>query len=285
MFRSTSAQRSESDGTCELCCPAFPVVGRRRARPHRAESPRAQEPADVRIVRGAARSVPRPGGGAGGESGHRQRRRRQLLLRRRRARDHRSADEDGHDGPARIHAHDRRSRQSDARLSAADRRCSRRCLRRRRRDHRDGQRPARRHRTLARLVPVQSRRPRRLRHGCVRDPAANHRTRARSGAPVSRSLHEWRRGAAMGVLQSARCTRAIADSGNATRAGDRVRAVVRQRHHEDDAAPGVEHEHRSGDRSRSAGPGAVHADRGFPARLSRVRGKTEAAFQGNYEGN
>ena len=54
------------------------------------------------------------------------RRGRQFLLGRRRARDHRPAGRDGHAGTAAVHAHDRRSGQGDARVSAADRRRHRR---------------------------------------------------------------------------------------------------------------------------------------------------------------
>ena len=82
------------------------------------------------------------------------RRRRQLLLGRRRARDHRAAGRDAaqrrHAGPARVHAHDRRPGEGDARLPAADHLRGRRRLRRRRRDHRDGLGPALRHRRAAR---------------------------------------------------------------------------------------------------------------------------------------
>ena len=72
------------------------------------------------------------------EGGRAHRRRRQLLLRRRRARDHRPAGAAEGARAADVHAHDRRPRQGDARLPAADRRRDRRRLRRRRRDHGDG---------------------------------------------------------------------------------------------------------------------------------------------------
>ena len=65
-------------------------------------------------------------------------------------------------------------------LPAADRRGDRRRLRRRGRDPRDGLRPAPRHRQGQGRVPVQSCRPRRLRHGRLRDPAAHHRAGPRS---------------------------------------------------------------------------------------------------------
>ena len=50
------------------------------------------------------------------------RRRRQFFFRRRCVRDHRPAGEDGYQGPHRLYPHDRRSRQGDAGLSAADHR-------------------------------------------------------------------------------------------------------------------------------------------------------------------
>ena len=50
-----------------------------------------------------------------GEGGRHHRRRRQFLLRRRRARDHRAAGRDGHGRAARLHPHDRRAGEGDAR--------------------------------------------------------------------------------------------------------------------------------------------------------------------------
>jgi 2,4-dienoyl-CoA reductase-like NADH-dependent reductase (Old Yellow Enzyme family)/enoyl-CoA hydratase/carnithine racemase len=55
---------------------------------------------------------------------------------------------------------------------------------------------------------------------------------------------------------------------------------LRQRHHQDHAAPGMGHDARAGDRSGSAGAGAVHADRGLHPRLRGLRGQTEAALRG-----
>ena len=72
----------------------------------------------------------------------------------------------------------------------------------------------------------------------------------------------------------------LADGGDAARAGNRGRPVVRERHHQDDAEPGMEHEPRAGDRSGSAGAGAVHADGRFPARLPRVPREAEAGLRG-----
>ena len=120
----------------------------------------------------------------------RHRRRRQFLLRRRRARDHRSAGSDAggrrHAGPARLHAHDRRARQGDAALPAADHRGGRRHLRRRRRDHRHGLRHADRHAAHQDRIPVRARRTGRRRHGRLLDPAAHHRPGPRLGAALHR---------------------------------------------------------------------------------------------------
>ena len=71
-------------------------------------------------------------------------------------------------------------------VPAADRRGDRRRLRRRRRDPGDGVRPAARHREGQGRVPVQPRRPCRLRHGRLRDPAAHHRPGPRRGAALHR---------------------------------------------------------------------------------------------------
>ena len=129
--------------------------------------------------------------------------RRQFLLRRRRARHHRPAARARHEGPARLHPHDRRSRQGDARLPAADHRGGRRHLRRRRRDDRAVLRHAARHAGGQDRVSVHARRARRLRHGRLRDAAARHRAGPRGRAAVHRPHDERGRGRALGLLQSA----------------------------------------------------------------------------------
>ena len=126
---------------------------------------------------------------------------RQLLLRRRRVRDHRPAGADGHQGPHRLHPHDRRSGQGDAGVPAADHSRRRRHLRRRRRDHRHGLRPAACRGRCQGRVPVQQGRARRLRHGRLRDPAAHHRPVARLGTALYRPLHDRGGGRALGLLQ------------------------------------------------------------------------------------
>ena len=170
-------------------------AGRRH---HHAEPPRAQEPADLRLLRRAARPVPAAEVRRRREGGGDHRRRRQLLLRRRRARDHRPAGAARHARAAGVHPHDRRPGEGDARLPAADRRRHRRRVRRRRRDRRDGVRPAPRHRAQQDRVPVHPRRPGRLRHGRLRDAAAHHRPGPRRrtavhrpGAWAARKAERW----------------------------------------------------------------------------------------------
>ncbi len=129
--------------------------------------------------------------------------RRQFLLRRRRARHHRPAARARHEGPARLHPHDRRSGQGDARLSAADHRRGRRRLRRRRRHDRAVLRSAPRHAAGEDRVPVHPRRPCRLRHGRLRHAAARDRTGPRRGTAVHRPHHDGGGRRALGLLQSA----------------------------------------------------------------------------------
>ena len=76
----------------------FRLAGRRASRDDHARPPRAQEPADVRVVRGAERHLPRPDVVDGRARRRDHRRGRQLLLRRRRARDHRPARRDASTG-------------------------------------------------------------------------------------------------------------------------------------------------------------------------------------------
>ena len=160
------------------------VEGKVAQRPARPAG--AQEPADLRFLCRAARHVPRP------RLCRRRRRRgvpvqrRQFLLRRRCPRHHRPAGRDGHEGAARLHPHDRRSRQGDAQLRQADHRGGRRRRGRRRRHHRHGLRHPHRHAGGQDRLPVHPRRARRLRHGRLRDPAAHHRPGPRRRAALHR---------------------------------------------------------------------------------------------------
>ena len=114
---------------------------------------------------------------------------RQFLLGRRRAGDHRSADAHEHAGAAQFHAHDRRSRESDARLPAAHHRRGRRRVRRRRRHPGHVLRYSAEHAAFENRFPVHARRSRGLRHGRLRDFAAHHRPRARRGIAAVRPQH------------------------------------------------------------------------------------------------
>ena len=181
----------------------LPVAGRRQGRENPARPPRAQEPADLRILRRAARPLSRPRLCRRCRRGRVPAERRQFLLGRRRARHHRPAGQDGHEGAARLHAHDRRFRQGDAQLRQADHLGGRRRGGRRRRDHRHGLRHPHRHAGGEDRVPVHPRRARRLRHGRLRDPAAHHRPGPRGGAALHRPHDERGRGRALGVLQPA----------------------------------------------------------------------------------
>ena len=111
-------------------------------------------------------------------------------------------------GAARLHAHDRRPGQGDARLPAADRRRDRRHLRRRRRDHRDGVRPAPRHaaRRRSRSCSRASASP-----AATWAPARSCRASSARAAPPSCSTPaasmSGRGGRALGLLQPPRARR------------------------------------------------------------------------------
>ena len=152
---------------------------------------RAQEPADVRVLRRAARHLPRRWRTRDESSRGRDRGRGgQLLLGRRRARHHRPADRRWTcDGLLRLHAHDRRPGEGDARPARS---------RSSRRSTASASAPAR---SIAMACDLRigtprakvaflfiARRPGRLRHGRVRDAAAHHRPGPRGRAAVHRPL-------------------------------------------------------------------------------------------------
>ena len=58
------------------------------------------------------------------------------------------------------------------------------------------------------------------------------------------------------------------------------RPHLRARHHQDDAAPRVEHGHRERHRSGGSGAGNMHGDRGFSSCLRGLRCQTAAGIQG-----
>ena len=181
---------------------------------------------------------------------------------------------------ARLHAHDRRSGQGHAPLRQADHRRGRRRRGRRRRHHRHGLGHAPRDAGGADRVPVQPRRPCRLRHGRVRDPAAHHRPGPRRGAALHRPHHDGAGRRALGLLQQAGRRRRAGAGGADARAAHRGGPDLRQRHHQDAAHRRMVDEPRSGHRGRSAGAGDLHADQGFRARLSGVRRQAEAGVRG-----
>ena len=186
-------------------------LGRRR-RGHLAGAARAQEPAHLRVLRRAARHLPRPPRRRRREGGRHRLQRRQLLLGRRRARHHRPAARQGHEGPARLHAHDRRPGQGHEGRAAAGHRRGRRRVRRRRRDDCALRRHAPRHARRQDRVPVHPRRPRRLRHGRLRHAAPRDRPGPRRRAALHGPHHVGGGGRALGLLQPA---------GGAGRAGGR----------------------------------------------------------------
>ena len=101
-------------------------------------------------------------------------------------------------------------------------------------------RPAPGHRAQQDRLPVQPRRPGRLRHGRLRHAAAHHRPGPRRRAAVHRPLAGRRRGRALGLLQPPGDARGAAGRGAARwRTSWRARPDLRQRHHQDHAAPGM----------------------------------------------
>ena len=157
------------------------------------DRPERKNPLTFESYAEAGRDLPRRRAGRRGAGLRRHRRRRQFLLRRRRARDHRPAAGARHQGADGLHRHDRRAGQGHARLPAADRRRGGRRRGRRRRHPRHGLRPAARHAAREGGLPVQPRRPRRLRHGRLRHPAAHRRPGAGERAALHRPRAAARR--------------------------------------------------------------------------------------------
>ena len=208
----------------------------------------------------------------------------QLLLRRRRARHHRPADRDGHARAAALHADDRRPREGDARLPAADRRRRRRRLRRRGRDDRDGLRPAARRRRAAKVAFLFTR------VGlagcdmgaCALLPRIIGQGRAAELLFTGRSMG-GRGGRALGLLQPRSSTRtscwprrtALAASlaSGPTFAHAMTKTMLDQ---EWDMSV------RRGDRGRGAGAGDLHADRATSsARTARSWPSERPVFEGD----
>ena len=96
--------------------------------------------------------------------------------------------------------------------------------------------------------------------GACAHPAAHHRPGTRRRTALHRPLGERRRGARVGLLQSpVRAGRRSSRSAGARRGTGR-RPDLRARDDEEDAASGMEHGRRRGDRSRGAGAGDLHGD-------------------------
>src|SRR5690606_7644224 len=126
-------------------------------------------------------------------------------------------------------------------------------------------------------VPLRARRARRRRHGRVRHAAPRDRPGPRGRAPLYRPLLRRRRGARLGLLQPRR--RAGAAGGDRARRGARRRPHLRARHHQEDAAPGVERGRRRSDRDGGPGAGDLHADQRFPAGLRGLRREAQARLR------
>ena len=89
-----------------------------------------------------------------------------------------------------------------------------------------------------------------------------------------------RRGRALGLLQPDLRARGVLEEAQGLGEDDRRRAQFRQRDDEAHARHGMGHVDRGGGRGRGGGAGAVHADRGFPPRLSGLRQEGEAGVRG-----
>ena len=84
-------------------------------------------------------------------------------------------------------------------------------------------------------VPVQSRRPCRLRHGRLRDPAAHHRPGPRRRTALHRPRHDGAGRRALGLFQQARRRRRAGAGSAGAGAAHRDGSDLRQRHHQDAA--------------------------------------------------
>ena len=105
-------------------------------------------------------------------------------------------------------------------------------------------------------VPVQPRRPCRLRHGRLRHAAAHHRPGPGRRTAVHRPQHGRRGSGALGLLQPAGRTRGLAGRGADAGQRPRQRTDLRQRHDQADAGDGMGDVGRDGDRGGSGGAGA-----------------------------
>src|SRR5690606_25106270 len=122
--------------------------------------------------------------------------------------------------------------------------------------------------------------PCRLRHGRLRAAAAGDRPGPRRRAALYRAHHVGRGRRALGFLQ--RAGGRGGTRGDSHRYGKAPRRGPALRPHDDQdhARPGVVDVHRPGHRIRGPGPGHLHADAGFPARLRGLRGQGKARVPG-----
>ena len=131
-------------------------------------------------------------------------------------------------------------------------------------------------------LPLHPRRPRRLRHGRLRDAAPHHRPGPRRRAALHRPHDDRRRRRALGLLQrDLVAADALEAEAMALAAPARRRPDLRPRHDQDAADPGMEHGPRAGDRGRGAGAGDLHADQDFDRAYHAFVAKEKPVFEGN----
>ena len=162
-------------------------------------------------------------------------------------------------------------------LPAADHRRDRRRVRRRRRDHRHGLRPAARHAAREDRVPVHPRRPRRLRHGRLRDAAAHHRPGPRRRTALHRPRDAAARRASAGASSTAwsrprRCSTRRRRWPRELAAGPTFAHAMTKTQLDQEWAMAID----AGDRGRGPGAGDLHADRGLRPRLRGLRGQARS---------
>jgi hypothetical protein len=109
----------------------------------------------------------------------------------------------------------------------------------RRRDPRHGLGPPPRNARREDRFPVHPGRPRRLRHGRLRDPAADHRPGPGGGTALHRPLHDRRGRRTLGLLQPHRRAGAAARAGARPRPRAGRRPDLRPFDHQDPAQPGM----------------------------------------------
>src|SRR5690606_21697158 len=99
-------------------------------------------------------------------------------------------------------------------------------------------------------------------------------------AALYRPHHVGRGRRALGLLQRTGGRRGTRGEGHRHGKAPRRGPALRSHDDQDHARPGVVDVHRPGHRIGGPGPGHLHADAGFPARLRRVRGEGETCVSG-----